>query len=54
MVNLIKDKLDTIITARKEHKVEAISLFGSATKNTMQESSDIDFLVTFSNDIDVL
>ena len=54
MINLIQDKVDVIITVCKQHNVKAISLFGSAAKNTMQEGSDIDFLVTFSNDIDVL
>ena len=43
-----------IVTVDKQHNVKAISLFGSAAKNTMHESSDIDFLVRFSDDIDVL
>jgi len=51
---LIKNKLDEIITACKEHHVETISLFGSAAKNAMHEGSDIDLLVEFSDDIEVL
>lgn len=54
MLELIQNKLDEIIASCKEHHVEAIALFGSAAKNTMHEGSDIDLLVEFSDDIDVL
>lgn len=54
MSELIQNKLDEIIAACKEHHVETISLFGSAAKNAMHEGSDIDLLVEFSDDIDVL
>lgn len=54
MIELIQNKLEEIIAACKQHHVEAISLFGSAAKNAMHEDSDIDFLVKFSEDIDVL
>jgi hypothetical protein len=54
MIELIQNKLDEIIAACKQHHVEAISLFGSAAKNTMHEDSDIDLLVEFSDAIDVL
>ncbi|WP_194975053.1 nucleotidyltransferase family protein [Aquiflexum lacus] len=54
MIKLIQNKLDEIIAACKQHHVEAISLFGSAAKNAMHEDSDIDLLVEFSDDIDVL
>lgn len=54
MVELIQNKLDEIIYACKEHSVQSISLFGSAAKGTMHKRSDIDFLVQFSNKIDVL
>lgn len=54
MIDLIQNKLDKIIAACKQHHVVAISLFGSAAKNTMQEDSDIDLLVEFADDIDVL
>jgi predicted nucleotidyltransferase len=36
------------------HRVESIALFGSAAKESMHENSDIDFLVQFSDEIDVL
>ncbi len=54
MNELIQSKLDDIITACKKHHVASIALFGSAAKNDMHENSDIDLLVAFSDDIDVL
>lgn len=54
MIELIQNKLDEIIKACKQHHVEAISVFGSAAKNTMHEESDIDLLVEFSDEINVL
>lgn len=54
MTKLIQNNLDEIIAACKQHHVETISLFGSAAKNAMHEDSDIDLLVDFSDDIDVL
>jgi len=54
MIKLIQNNLDEIIAACKQHHVESISSFGSAAKNAMHEDSDIDLLVEFSDDIDVL
>ena len=54
MVDLIQNKIDEIIVACKQHHVETISLFGSAAKNNMLEDRDIDLLVEFSDDIDIL
>jgi uncharacterized protein len=54
MTELVQNKLLEIIAACKIHHVEAIALFGSAAKNTMHQDSDIDLLVEFSGDIDVL
>ena len=54
MIDLIQNKLGEIISACKKHHVETIALFGSAAKNSMHKDSDIDFLVEFSDDIDVL
>lgn len=54
MIKLIEDKLNDIITLCKLHSVKSIALFGSAAKGTMNENSDIDFLVQFSDEIDVL
>ena len=54
MIDLIQNKLDEIVAACKKHHVDTIALFGSAAKNAMHENSDIDFLIEFSDDIDVL
>lgn len=54
MIELIRNKLDEITAVCRQHHVEAISLFGSAAKNAMHEGSDIDLLVKFSEEIDVL
>jgi len=54
MIKIIEDKLTTIIDLCKSHNVLSIALFGSAAKNNMTETSDIDFLVQFSEEIDVL
>lgn len=54
MIDLIQNKLDDIVLACKNHHVKTIALFGSAVKNAMHEDSDIDLLVDFSDDIDVL
>lgn len=54
MTKLIEDRLQDIIVLCKMHGVNSIALFGSAANNTMNENSDIDFLVQFSDDIEVL
>ena len=54
MTELIQNKIDDIIAVCKQHHVKTISIFGSAAKNTMNVDSDIDLLVEFSDDIDVL
>jgi len=54
MIKIIEDSLDNIIALCKTHKVKSIALFGSAAKESMHEKSDLDFLVQFSDDIDVL
>jgi len=54
MNSLIENRLPEIIAICKEHRVKSIAVFGSAARNTMHEESDIDFLVQFSEEIDVL
>lgn len=54
MIELLSNKIDEIVALCEKHKVKAISVFGSAAKNSMTANSDIDFLVRFSEDIDVL
>jgi predicted nucleotidyltransferase len=54
MIDLVQNKLNAIVAACKKHHVDSIALFGSAAKNAMHEDSDIDFLVEFSDNINVL
>jgi predicted nucleotidyltransferase len=54
MLALIQNKLQDIIKLCKEHNVKSISLFGSAANENMKKNSDIDFLVQFSEDIELL
>lgn len=54
MLKLIEDKLDEIIVLCQMHQVKSFALFGSAAKDTMHENSDVDFLVQFSEDIELL
>jgi len=54
MIKLIEERISEIITVCKSHRVISIALFGSAVKDSMHVTSDVDFLVQFSEDIDVL
>jgi predicted nucleotidyltransferase len=54
MIKLIEDKIPDLIALCKTHRVESFDLFGSAVKNAMHEDSDLDFLVQFSAEINVL
>jgi predicted nucleotidyltransferase len=54
MIKIIEDKIEQIIALSKIHRVSSIALFGSAAKETMNEESDIDFLVHFSDDLHLL
>lgn len=54
MIQYIQDRLNEIIVLCKLHRVSSIALFGSAANETMKEHSDIDLLVDFSEDIEVL
>ena len=54
MNKLVEEKLTDIISLCKTHRVNSIALFGSAASDTMNENSDIDFLVQFADEIDVL
>lgn len=54
MIQLVEQRLDEIIALCKQHQVQSIALFGSAAKGSMHEQSDVDFLVQFSPEIDVL
>lgn len=50
----IEDSLADIMLLCKLHNVQSMSIFGSAASNTMKENSDVDFLVDFHEDLDVM
>lgn len=54
MVDEVKNKLDALTSACKEHKVVSLALFGSAARQDMNESSDVDLLVGFSDEIQAI
>jgi len=54
MIKLIEENIPELIALCKMHRVESFALFGSAVKNAMHADSDLDFLVQFSAEIDVL
>jgi len=54
MEKILKDNLKEIIAICKLHYVNSIAVFGSAANNQMNKNSDIDFLVQFSDEINVL
>lgn len=51
MVNLISSNIEKIRQLLFSSKVEEAYVFGSAAKGTFNETSDVDFLVRFSNDL---
>ncbi|SFH00989.1 hypothetical protein SAMN04487988_1133 [Algoriphagus hitonicola] len=54
MIELVKNNLEKITTSCKKHRVASLFLFGSAANGTLKKTSDIDFLVEFFDDINVL
>lgn len=47
MQKLIENAIPDIVKLSEKHFVDKLFLFGSATQSTFNETSDIDFLVTF-------
>ena len=54
MVSLIQNNLQQIQEILKDHKVLTAEVFGSALKSNFNSTSDIDILVTFSDNINLL
>lgn len=54
MTRLIEDNIAHIRALCKNHKVDSFYLFGSAAHGTFRNDSDLDFLVKFSNSIELL
>uniref|UniRef100_UPI004048AA77 nucleotidyltransferase family protein n=1 Tax=Roseivirga sp. TaxID=1964215 RepID=UPI004048AA77 len=54
MISLVKNNIQNLAQLCKEHHVEVMSLFGSATSQQFNTESDLDFLVKFSDSIGLL
>lgn len=54
MLKIISDNIINIAHLCEKHKVKSLHLFGSAAKGDFKEFSDLDFLVHFSDKIDLL
>ncbi|GAB4133958.1 MAG: hypothetical protein Fur0041_06590 [Bacteroidia bacterium] len=54
MTALDTHTVHAIVALCKAHYVTAISVFGSAAQNRLNAESDIDFLVRFSEDLNLL
>lgn len=54
MISLLKDNLSQLNLIFQSHKVEKAYVFGSAVSGRFSKDSDIDFLITFQNEIEPL
>ena len=55
MINTsIQSHIPFIISLFEKHKIKDAYIFGSAITDKFDEKSDVDFLVSFNNDIDPL
>ncbi len=52
MVNLLQDKIPSIIALMKKHKVKRAYAFGSAIAGKFTQESDIDLLIAFEDNLD--
>ena len=51
MNRIIKDKIPQIVTLCEKYRVASLHVFGSVSTDTFTENSDIDFLISFRNDV---
>ena len=54
MIDLVKNHLTELKVVFAEHKVLSAEIFGSAATSNFTNESDIDILVTFNDDIELL
>ncbi len=54
MNKLVENKRFEIAAICKKHNVNVLSVFGSAASDAMHAQSDVDLLVSFSEDIDAI
>ena len=54
MLPSIETRMDEISALCRSHKVRSIALFGSAAKGELTAGSDVDILVEFNDDLELL
>ncbi len=54
MTSIIDKNIKILLDLCKGHFVKSMSVFGSATNDSFNEDSDIDFLVQFNNELELL
>jgi len=54
MIPFVEQKKQLLRDLCKTYYVETLFLFGSAAKNKLTEESDLDFLVNFSSELDLM
>ena len=52
MQNIVQQYLPQIKELMQHYGVQRAYAFGSAVKNSMHETSDVDFIISFPNDMD--
>jgi predicted nucleotidyltransferase len=52
MVEVIKNKITSIVALMKKHKVKRAYAFGSVVKGDFTKDSDIDILIAFEDNLD--
>ena len=52
MPNIVQEYLPQIKELMQYYGVQRAYAFGSAVKNSMHETSDVDFIISFPNDMD--
>ena len=53
MDRIISDKMPDLIALCKQHAIKSLHLFGSAAMGELTSKSDLDFLVSFSDDLSI-
>jgi len=51
MNHIITDNMPQIAMLCKKYRVTTMCVFGSASTNAINENSDVDFLISFQNDV---
>jgi predicted nucleotidyltransferase len=51
---IVNQKKDEIVSILKRHHVQTAALFGSVLRDDFSDKSDVDFLITFSRDLEIL